>query len=128
MSEDTKRMKVKIVSDGTANGTKVLDENGDMIRHVTGVEFVANAETRFLKLTVLHLSPEIEIGGPADVVLDTEKIREDERRKILSELEECKKYGNPIGLVDQIIRDIGLKSSRHILDGLEADNEEKIPF
>jgi hypothetical protein len=73
MSE-TKTRRVRITHDGSvsSHNVKVVDaETGELIRYVSRVEFVADANTRELTAVIFIYAPEIDVTVDAEVRAET---------------------------------------------------------
>jgi hypothetical protein len=74
-------MKIKIISDGTSQGTKVIDsETGKMIPNVTAIEFKIDTEKNKIgkaKITFVDVPVEIETDAETETV-EPEKVSEAE--------------------------------------------------
>lgn len=63
-------MKLKIISDGTNTGTKLIDEDtGEMIHMVQKITYEATADDTFPKVTIELINVPVEIVSEADVDL-----------------------------------------------------------
>jgi len=62
-------MKLKIISDGTVHGTKVLDENGDMLAGVVGILWECDKDMDMGKATITVIDVPIECIGEGQVLI-----------------------------------------------------------
>lgn len=67
-------MKLKISSDGTVTGTKVLDENGKCIENISFLSISADAEIGMIRATIELVNPEFEYEGPGALLGPTDHV------------------------------------------------------
>jgi hypothetical protein len=63
-------MKLKIVSDGTVHGTKVLDEHGNMLVGVVSINWEVDKDSDFGKATIGVIDVPLECVGDGEVYID----------------------------------------------------------
>ena len=72
MEKPNDTIKVKIVSDGTTEGTKITDaESGREIKNVTSVKIKIDAATGFPTATLTIFGPELYLSGVKTEVVKT---------------------------------------------------------
>ncbi len=62
-------MKLKIVSDGTGDGTKILDENGERIENAVSVNWEIEASNNAIA-TITFMNVPVELVGESIGVVD----------------------------------------------------------
>jgi len=63
-------MKIKIISDGTANGTKVVNaETGELVHHVSSVEWKVSVESSLAEAVVTFSNVAVEIEAELSEVV-----------------------------------------------------------
>lgn len=58
-------MKIKVISDGTATGTRLINENGEMIERVSKVVITIDAEQEIVTADVKFILTETDIVADA---------------------------------------------------------------